>query len=37
VGADIVQEAGGHVLSLPLLENFSTTAIVQRLCSSESE
>lgn len=37
VGADIVQEAGGRVLSLPLLEDFSTTAIVKKLCSPERD
>lgn len=31
VGASLVQEAGGKVLSLPLLEDFSTTAIVEKL------
>lgn len=34
VGADFVQKAGGKVRSLPLLENFSTTAILEKLRTS---
>ena len=33
VGADAVRAEGGRVLSLPLLNDFSTTAIVNRLCA----
>lgn len=31
VGRDIVEEHGGKVISLPLLEGFSTTALVERI------
>lgn len=31
VGAEIVTKRGGRVLSLPLLQNFSTTAIIEKL------
>ncbi len=34
VGNDIVQGYGGSVLSLPLLEGFSTTAIIERIRKS---
>ena len=33
VGADAVRAEGGRVLSLPLLNDFSTTSIVNRLCA----
>jgi len=31
VGRDLVEERGGRVLSIPLLEGYSTTAIVDRI------
>ena len=31
VGRDIVEKSGGEVLSLPLLEGYSTTAFVERI------
>ncbi len=31
IGRDIVEEHGGKVISLPLLEGFSTTALVERI------
>jgi rfaE bifunctional protein nucleotidyltransferase chain/domain len=31
VGRDVVEKGGGKVLSIPLLEGYSTTAIVDRI------
>ena len=31
VGADVVEKAGGEVLSLPLLEGYSTTAFLEKV------
>lgn len=32
VGREVVEKAGGEVLSLPLLEGYSTTGFVERIC-----
>jgi rfaE bifunctional protein nucleotidyltransferase chain/domain len=34
VGADVVKAAGGEVLSLPYLEGYSTTSLVDRIAKS---
>ena len=36
VGKDIVEEYGGRVLSLPLIDGYSTTALVRRIRASSS-
>ncbi|MCT4534251.1 adenylyltransferase/cytidyltransferase family protein [Halodesulfovibrio sp.] len=33
VGKDIVESDGGEVLSLPLLHGFSTTSLIEKICS----
>jgi rfaE bifunctional protein nucleotidyltransferase chain/domain len=33
VGRDIVEAGGGQVLSIPLLPGYSTTRIIERICS----
>jgi D-glycero-beta-D-manno-heptose 1-phosphate adenylyltransferase len=35
IGADVVKEAGGEVKSIPFVPGYSTTAIVERIVSSE--
>jgi len=35
IGADVVKEAGGEVRSIPFVSGYSTTAIVERIVSSE--